>query len=107
MSDRRWKRTEREVAAALGGRRVPVTGRRGADVEHPTLAPEVKSRAELPRWLVEAVAQARAGAAEGRLPIVVLHQVGDRHGEDLVVVRFADWCDWFGSLERAPAEVAR
>ena len=38
MSDTRWKATERRIAALLGGRRVPVSGRgRGdqPDVAHP------------------------------------------------------------------------
>ena len=105
MTEKRWKRAEREIAAALGGERVPVTGRKGADVAHEWLAPEVKSREELPKWLVEAVAQARAGASEGRLPMVVLPQVGARHAEDLVVLRLADWQRW-GLASRTSAEGA-
>ncbi len=41
MPDKRWKATERRVAALLGGRRVPVSGRgRGdaPDIAHPWFA---------------------------------------------------------------------
>jgi hypothetical protein len=59
-----WKRTERKVAALLGGVRVPVSGRaRGdaPDVAHARLSIEVKSRKELPAWLMDAMVQAEAG----------------------------------------------
>jgi hypothetical protein len=47
MSDTRWKATERRIAALLGGRRVPVSGRgRGdqPDVAPPWFSLEVKDR---------------------------------------------------------------
>ena len=94
-----WKRTERKIAAALGGQRVPVTGRaRGdaPDVAHKWLAVEAKHRRTLPAWLQTALAQAQASAHDGQLPIVVLHQHGQRHANDLVVLRLADFVDWFG-----------
>lgn len=93
MSDTAWKATERAVAARLGGRRVPVSGRgRGdaPDVAHPTYSVEVKHRASLPAWLTEALAQAVAAAAPGQTPLVVLHRAGDRHADALAVVRLAD-----------------
>lgn len=98
-----WKRTERRVATELGGRRVPVTGRgRGdaPDIQHPWLCPEVKHRRKLPDWLHEAMSQARAAATSEQLPIVVLHQSGQRHKDDLVMIRLSDFRDYFGtSLE--------
>ena len=100
MSERGWKRTERVVADKLGGRRVPVTGRQRGDVPdvaHPTLAVEVKTRKTLPAWLRTGMAQAVAAQRPGQLPIVVLHETGARHADDLVVVRLGDWCARFGS----------
>jgi hypothetical protein len=97
-----WKRTERPVAAALGGQRVPVTGRaRGdvPDVAHEWLAVEVKHRRTLPAWLWAALQQARSSAHNGQLPIVVLHEHGQRHADDMVLLRLADWCAWFGDAE--------
>ena len=99
MSERAWKRCEREVAGILGGCRVPVTGRaRGdvPDIRHRWLSVEVKGRRSLPAWLLKAVAQARAAATPHQLPIAVLHQEGARHGSDLVVMRLSDFEDWFG-----------
>ena len=99
MPERGWKVTERKVAALLGGRRVPVSGRgRGdtPDVAHPWLSIEVKDRATLPAWLLEALAQAEAAAGSDQLPIAVLHEAGRRHDRALVVLRLADFIEWFG-----------
>ncbi len=99
MSERAWKRTEREIAGVLGGKRVPITGRsRGdvPDVAHFWLSVEVKSRRTLPAWLLDAVSQARAAAAEHQLPVAILHEQGARHNSDLVVMRLSDFREWFG-----------
>ena len=97
MADRAWKRTERKIAQRLAGERLPVNGRgRAPDVVSPWLAIEVKHRRRLPAWLTTAVAQAASGATEGRLPVVVLHAAGQRHAEDLVLLRLADFEQWCG-----------
>ncbi len=99
VADKRWKVTERRIAALLGGRRVPVSGRgRGdqPDIAHPWLSLEVKDRAALPLWLLDALAQAEASATPAQLPVAVLHRAGDRHDAALVVVRLADFVAWFG-----------
>ena len=88
-----WKQAEREVAARLGGRRVPVTGRgRGdaPDVAHDTLSIEVKHRAALPAWLLGAMAQARAASRDGKVPAAVLHERGRPYDDALCVLRLAD-----------------
>lgn len=94
-----WKRTERKIAAQLGGRRVPVTGRaRGdaPDVAHDRLSIEVKHRVALPAWLHTAMSQAEQSVRQAeQLPIVVLHESGQRHAQDFVVLRLADFCAWF------------
>ena len=99
MSDKSWKRSERRVAAILGGERVPITGRQrgdAPDIRHAWLSPEVKHRAKLPNWLDDSLAQARAAARDGQLPIVVLHEAGRRHDDNLVLVRLGDFREWFG-----------
>lgn len=85
-----WKATERFVAAALNGVRVPITGRmRGSapDIEHPTYAIEVKRRSGsvFPKWLTTAFEQAEASAeeihrrtGEVRTPLVVVEHA---HGQ--------------------------
>ncbi len=100
MADKRWKATERRIAALLGGRRVPVSGRgRGdaPDIAHPWLSLEVKDRATLPAWLLDALDQAERSATPAQLPVAVLHQAGDRHAAVLVVLRLADFVAWLGA----------
>ena len=102
MSDKRWKQTERKIAALLGGRRVPISGRgRGdaPDVAHRWLSIEVKDRATLPAWLLDALAQAEASATPAQLPVAVLHRAGDRHDHALIVLRLADFVAWFGTAK--------
>jgi len=97
MADKVWKQTERVIARRLNATRQGATGRTGADVVNDWLAVEVKHRRRLPQWLKDALAQARSGAGD-RLPIVVLHEAGQRHSDDLVVLRLADFEDWFGEV---------
>ena len=109
MPDRAWKRAERTIAARLGGRRVPITGRQRGnvpDVEHPAFAVEVKSRKTLPTWLHNAMTQAIAARRGAQLPLVILHETGTRHADDLVLVRFGAWLAWFGDLPRPEGEDA-
>jgi len=101
MTDKPWKATERAIAARLGGRRVPITGRsRGdvPDVRCDWLAVEVKLRRHLPGWLKTAMQQAVAAAGVSQLPIVVLHESGQRHGRDIVCMSLADFESWFGEV---------
>jgi hypothetical protein len=103
-----WKAAERFIAAALGGTRVPITGRqRGSapDIDHPTLAIEVKRRSSLnafPKWLTTAFEQAEASAAEIqrktaelKTPIVVIehaHGAG-RPRDHYVMLRLNDFVE--------------
>jgi hypothetical protein len=105
MPDTRWKATERRIAALLGGRRVPVSGRgRGdqPDIAHPWLSLEVKDRATRPLWLLDALDQAERSATPAQLPVAVLHRAGDRHDHALIVLRLGAFVDWFGDAG-APA----
>ena len=73
VPEARWKVYERQVARALGGERLPNTGRRGPDALAGPWAIEVKTRRSLPRWLLDAIAQAEEGArGTGKMPLVVL-----------------------------------
>lgn len=92
-----WKTHERRTAKTLGGVRTGPTGRNTNDVEHGWLAVECKHRKSLPDWLMGAMRQAKANSNKGeKLPVVVLHQLGQRHADDLVVMRMADFKDYFG-----------
>ena len=98
MTDKTWKQVERTIAKRLRGKRQGATGKATADVVTGWLVAEVKHRRRLPQWLKDALTQARCGAGE-RLPIVVLHEAGLRHADDLVLMRLADFELWFGSVE--------
>ena len=92
-----WKACERKVAALLGGRRIPVSGRgRGdnPDIHHELFSIEVKSRKTIPAWLEDAMRQAEALAKDERLPVVVLHQDRTPYAESLVVLRLEDFAGY-------------
>jgi hypothetical protein len=92
-----WKACERKVAALLGGRRIPVSGRgRGdnPDIHHELFSIEVKSRKTIPAWLEDAMRQAEASVKDGRLPVVVLHQDRTPYAESLVVLRLEDFAGY-------------
>ena len=94
---RSFKGTERAVARRLAGTRTGHLG--GHDGDGGWLSCEVKHRATLPAWLTAALAQSRRHAQPEQLPIVVLHQHGTRHDDNLVVMRLADFQEWFGDDE--------
>ncbi len=99
MADKTWKACERAIAGILGGERVPVTGRqRGSapDVAHDWLSIECKHRKELPAWIHDAMAQAEASKRGTQLPIVILHESGQKYADSLVVLRLSDFVDNFG-----------
>jgi hypothetical protein len=74
VSDARWKRHEREIAAALGGIRLPNNGRGQPDIIAGNLAVQVKTRTALPSWLIAAMEQATRDAPAGMVPVVVLSE---------------------------------
>ncbi len=90
----RWKRQEREIAATLGGTRLPNNGAGQPDVRAGRYAVQVKARATLPAWLTGAVEQAERDADAGEIPVVVLSEVSQgRKARRLVVMAFNDWRD--------------
>lgn len=93
----RGNAVERAVAKRLDGERVGHLG--GEDVSTSAFSVECKERASLPIWLTDAMAQAVRHCPEGKLPMVVLHALGARHDNDLVVIRLRDFEDWFGRAD--------
>ena len=61
------------------------------------LSAEVKHRRKLPDWLQAAISQAARHSGPEQLPVVVLHEAGARHNDNLVVMRLSDFRDWFVS----------
>lgn len=97
MPNATWKATERRVARIFGGRRLGPTGSDTPDVKSHWLSIEVKHRAALPGWIVEALDKARRGAGPDQLGILVMHEAGQRSDGDLVVMTLGDFREWFGS----------
>jgi hypothetical protein len=95
-SERRRRRgydTERAVAKYLGLERIAGSGKR--DLDGGWLSVECKEKQSPVGWLVGIIAQAVRLAKPGQLPIGVIHFLGTRHDEDLVVLRLADFREWF------------
>ena len=94
-----WKAAELNVAKAFGGVRSGPTGRTGADVKnlrYDWLSIEVKERKDaIPFWIRDAVRQITACTSPDKLPIVILHKLGDRHNNDLVVIQRAKFMEFF------------
>jgi hypothetical protein len=73
MAEAKWKRAERQVAAIVGGVRVPNVGKAAPDVICQGWCIEVKLRSRLPLWLERGLAQAEAAAKErGLTPLLVI-----------------------------------
>lgn len=99
MTTKLWKSTERKIAELIGGTRVPVTGRQrgdAPDIRHRWLSPEVKSYAVRPPSIHDALAQARASARNGQLPIAIFHRRGDAYRDAVVLLSLGDFLEWFG-----------
>ncbi len=85
-----WKATEQTMTKRLNRKWLGATVRHGADILTDWLADEVKHRRKFPQWLKDALDQAASGTGD-RLPVVVLHEYGQRHLEDLVLLRLAEF----------------
>lgn len=94
MPDKTWKAAERRVARRFGSQRTGPAGRNLPDIITGDLSIEVKTRKALPAWLHEALAQAERNAQPETLPVVVLHQVGDRYDDDVVVMSMKSFTQW-------------
>jgi hypothetical protein len=97
VSAARWKRQERQIAAALGTRRLPNNGQGQPDIRVPGWALQVKTRKMLPAWLTEAMTPAARDADPAERAAVVLVEVSQgRKARRLVVLEFATWQDLAG-----------
>ena len=89
--NRRWKAIEYAVAKYWGGLRASY---KSYDIVHPRLNIEVKSREKPPTvWLERWLQQAEASNGKQPTktwPMVQLHIIGQRHHEDIVLIRAKD-----------------
>ena len=86
-----WQNHERSVASALGVKRAGVAGVPGADVSTADWVIECKSWRSLPAKVLAALRQAERVKLFAQTAIAVIHQVGGRRGDDLVVMRWRDF----------------
>lgn len=91
MSEPGWKKFERRIAAALGGRRVRCGERELEDVEHEILSVEAKLLKEVPVCMREPLEQAIKNAPEGKIPIVCMKKKKRPDDNALVFMRFKDF----------------
>ena len=86
-----WKAAEMAFAKRIGGTRGGAVGREGPDVIHPHLAPEVKERRGKPWVGLHKFMEQAIRNAGTKVPLCVLHTLGESHDDDFVVMRVKDW----------------
>ena len=93
MPDQAWKQFERWLCKLFGGIR---------DWQNPEecvgtgmFAPEAKYRKKIPDWLESMILQAENQAKDNQLPLVVLTEHGRDRMQALVIIRLADFYDWY------------
>ena len=82
----RGKSLERFIAKDLGGRRVGILGQEDV-ILHQGIAVECKERAKLPVFIHRCMDQAE-GNAPGEAAIVILHELGKEHEQDIIMCRY-------------------
>lgn len=94
----RGKRTEKEIAKRMGGKRVGILGKSDVEIEqsfknHPLYSIEVKSRlkAACISWMEQAIRNCQ----QGKTPIVRLHIKGKKYNDDIIMLRVTDFTNWF------------
>jgi len=93
MGDKAWKRAERRTAKDIGGER---TWWELADAKGPSMSVEVKYRKQIPKWLWDAVDQARRNAENDEFPAVRLIE-RYRH-RSICVMDWNIFVEWFGEF---------
>jgi hypothetical protein len=83
----RGKRAERAVVERLGGKRTGVLG--GEDVLHPHYSIEVKSREK--HSIFKVLKQCEKNNKDDKIPLIVMHEHGRQHDNDLVCVKMSEF----------------
>lgn len=96
---RRGREYEARVARELGGMRQGLYG--GEDVSAGPFSVECKTRKKVA--IRSFVDQAVCNCPNGKTPLVVIHEVGRHYEDDLVVMRWSDWIEWYGEPNRKEA----
>ena len=96
MAEAYWKRCERELRKRWQGERAVHLGEEGADGHNGWLRWELKCRKHMPEWILGALTQSQIGSKANELCVAVLKEKGVRWEGALVVMRLADFEDWYG-----------
>jgi len=91
-----WKGHELRIAKALGTQRNGPTGKATADVETEWLCVEAKSWKGGVKRVEAALEQAERASKPEQMPIAVIHTPGRHSKNDLVVLRWGHFLDYFG-----------
>ncbi len=97
-----WKQFERDVAKAVGGKRVPCSGTgRGKqtfdeDVHHPALAVECKYGKQVPKTPLRWYGRIAEQTPAGKIPALALKRKGQHGG--LVVLSLNDFARIFSAF---------
>ena len=99
MPDKVWKAVERKLARRFGTTRVGARDDVQMDIDAGWLSIEVKHRKKIAKFLKDAVAQAVRNAGVSQLPIVILHESGQSHDNNIVMMRLKEFQEWFYDSE--------
>jgi hypothetical protein len=91
---RQGRAVQSKMAKRIGGKNVGTI--EGQDVSHPIFSGEIKNRKKFVGNTF--MAQAVRNCPEGKVPIVIVHETGQRHNNNLVMIRLKDWEDLYGDL---------
>lgn len=92
---KRGKATERQVAKYIGGRRVGLMG--NDDIcDCGPWSVEVKDRVKFSGS--KFLEQAERNAPKGKTAIAIVHVTGQRHDQNIVMMRLKEWWAWHGEL---------
>jgi len=91
-----WKEHEQRIARQIDGVRSGATGRATIDVSNDWLAVECKSWKGSVKRVEGALEQAERASTAEQLPVAIIHTLGRHSKNDLVILRWGDFCEWFG-----------
>jgi len=83
----RGKRTEKQIAKRLGGKRIGLLGKE--DISHPVYSIEVKSRVTFAGKKI--LEQAERNCEKGKTPIAIVHIHGEPFSKAIVMQRMSDF----------------
>ncbi len=89
------RKFQSHIAKVLGGKSVGTI--EGQDIEHPIWSIECKKRKAFAGQPF--MDQCVRNCPKDKTPLVIVHITGERHENDLVMMRFADWQEWHGRIE--------